>query len=392
MRRMRRRRAWLGGRSRFQSCTAARRVRTWLRWPPSRGARPRPSSSGTPGRSIACSCSGSFRGSPTWARRRDDRRAAARDAAPACGGRVGGHRGHADRDLPARVAGRLADHRPHGARRCSIQAQLPPALLAPGDRVRFVPTPESALSGFSRTGVRLKAGTTTGQCRPFRDRPSARPADDGAGPWPLGPSEPWRSGRGPMDPVAHRVANALVGNPVDAATLEATLIGPELRFGAGNGRRDRGRRSVADARRRRRADRRACSLSEWQRPAIWRAPIGGARLRGVRRRRRRGPVLGSRATHVMSGLGGVQGRALRAGDRVALGPAHGAREDRGRSLRRVRRAARDCASSPARKPITSTGSALDALQRTRFTISAAVRPHGIPAAGGARSPDAGSAT
>src|SRR5262245_64516512 len=35
---------------------------------------------------------------------------------------------------------------------------------------------------------------------------------------------------GPMDPVSHRLANALVGNERDAATLEVTLLGPELEF------------------------------------------------------------------------------------------------------------------------------------------------------------------
>src|ERR1700730_15202102 len=35
---------------------------------------------------------------------------------------------------------------------------------------------------------------------------------------------------GPMDPVSHRVANALVGNASEDATLEVTLIGPELDF------------------------------------------------------------------------------------------------------------------------------------------------------------------
>jgi urea carboxylase len=35
---------------------------------------------------------------------------------------------------------------------------------------------------------------------------------------------------GPMDAYAHRMANALVGNPVDAAALECTLAGPTLRF------------------------------------------------------------------------------------------------------------------------------------------------------------------
>jgi len=35
---------------------------------------------------------------------------------------------------------------------------------------------------------------------------------------------------GAMDPVALALANALVGNPVHAAALEITIIGPELRF------------------------------------------------------------------------------------------------------------------------------------------------------------------
>src|SRR5437773_12453071 len=35
---------------------------------------------------------------------------------------------------------------------------------------------------------------------------------------------------GPMDPWSHRLANALVGNERQAATLEITLLGPELEF------------------------------------------------------------------------------------------------------------------------------------------------------------------
>src|SRR6266853_6465655 len=35
---------------------------------------------------------------------------------------------------------------------------------------------------------------------------------------------------GPMDPCSHRLANALAGNDADAATLEVTLVGPELEF------------------------------------------------------------------------------------------------------------------------------------------------------------------
>ena len=33
---------------------------------------------------------------------------------------------------------------------------------------------------------------------------------------------------GPMDTFSHRLANQLVGNAADAATLEITLLGPEL--------------------------------------------------------------------------------------------------------------------------------------------------------------------
>ena len=33
-----------------------------------------------------------------------------------------------------------------------------------------------------------------------------------------------------MDPCSHRLANALVGNDRGAATLEVTLLGPELEF------------------------------------------------------------------------------------------------------------------------------------------------------------------
>jgi antagonist of KipI len=35
---------------------------------------------------------------------------------------------------------------------------------------------------------------------------------------------------GAMDPIAHRIANALVANTADAATLECTVVGPELSF------------------------------------------------------------------------------------------------------------------------------------------------------------------
>jgi antagonist of KipI len=124
---------------------------------------------------------------------------------------------------------------------------------------------------------------------------------------------------GPMDPCAHRVANALVGNDVAAASLEITLLGPELSF------EDERLAAIAGAQ---------FDVDVDDRPAPWNAAFlipAGAHVRF--RARRHGvraylaiaggvdvaPILGSRSTHVVSAMGGMDGRALRAGDRVPLG-------------------------------------------------------------------------
>jgi antagonist of KipI len=121
-----------------------------------------------------------------------------------------------------------------------------------------------------------------------------------------------------MDPFAHRLANALVANTRDCATLEVTLTGPTLVF------HDARSFAVAGADfellldddrvpMRTRVDARAGSVLRFGvRQAGARAYLavtGGFDV----------PlVLGSRATHVPSGMGGWQGRALRRGDRVPL--------------------------------------------------------------------------
>jgi antagonist of KipI len=117
---------------------------------------------------------------------------------------------------------------------------------------------------------------------------------------------------GAADPLALRVANLLVGNAEDAAGLEFTLFGPELVFSrdtlvaAGGG--DFG------------------GLPLWQ-PTIIRA---GETLRfGSARLGCRGylaiaggidvpQVLGSASTLLRAGFGGLNGRALRGGDTLAL--------------------------------------------------------------------------
>jgi antagonist of KipI len=124
---------------------------------------------------------------------------------------------------------------------------------------------------------------------------------------------------GPMDPVSHRLANALVGNHVDAATLEVTLLGPELEF------EDERLVAVCGAEFALTLDGRATPSNA---PFIVAA---GSHLRfGARGRGARAyvavsggiavpPTLGSRATHLVSSMGGVGGRPLIAGDRLPLG-------------------------------------------------------------------------
>ena len=125
---------------------------------------------------------------------------------------------------------------------------------------------------------------------------------------------------GPMDPYAHRLANALVGNPSAAATLEVTLTGPELEC------LDERVLAVTGA---------DFDVTLEGRPVRMNTALvapAGSRLKfGERRRGARAyvaigggivvpPVLGSRATHVLGRMGGVAGRPVRAGDRLPLGP------------------------------------------------------------------------
>jgi biotin-dependent carboxylase-like uncharacterized protein len=140
---------------------------------------------------------------------------------------------------------------------------------------------------------------------------------------------------GAMDPCAHRLANALVGNAKEAATLEIVLLGPELEF------EDARIVAVTGAEF-------ALTLDDAVVPhnAAW--PVAaGMRLRfGARQRGARAylgvsggidtpRVLGSRATHLVSRMGGFDGRALASGDRVPLthAPASSARRPRNAELR-----------------------------------------------------------
>jgi KipI family sensor histidine kinase inhibitor len=180
-------------------------------------------------------------------------------------------------------------------------SQPEPALLRPGDRVRFVPVGGIPLRKEARTTPAIGTGIEVldpGWFATVQDlgRPGHRASGVTAG--------------GAADPVAARVANRLVGNPDGAALLECAGSGPLLRFDAET----------------------AAAWIGWAedsgRPDV--IPAGGILDLRSRMNHARGYlavaggidaplVLGSRSTDVRAGFGGWHGRALCKHDRLAVG-------------------------------------------------------------------------
>jgi antagonist of KipI len=128
---------------------------------------------------------------------------------------------------------------------------------------------------------------------------------------------------GAMDRYSHRLANRLVGNGDACATLEATLMGPWIQFEGDTSFAVTGATfglmvNAVTVEMNRMIDVKEGSMltfGERQRGArSYIAVRGGVDVP---------KVLGSRSTHVLTGMGGLEGRALRAGDRITL--ATGAR-------------------------------------------------------------------
>lgn len=124
---------------------------------------------------------------------------------------------------------------------------------------------------------------------------------------------------GPMDGLAHQTANLAVGNPREAAGIEVSLGGLELTvegaavdvavvasgFSVRLDERDL-------------PDRVRLRLEAGERLAVRAGPAGAWGHVAVAGRIDLPAVLGSLATHVRSGLGGLEGRGLVDGDRVGL--------------------------------------------------------------------------
>jgi len=129
---------------------------------------------------------------------------------------------------------------------------------------------------------------------------------------------------GAMDQFAHKAANYLVGNDVDAATLEMTYLGSDLTF------EEDAVIAITGAD--------VSPSIEGEDVEMWTAhevSAGDTLSTGYASEAVRSylavgggidatPIMGSRATYTLIGMGGHEGRELEAGDRLAVGDASGA--------------------------------------------------------------------
>lgn len=141
---------------------------------------------------------------------------------------------------------------------------------------------------------------------------------------------------GPMDSLAFRFANRLVGNAIDAAGLEITLAGPTLRFscdatlaltGADFGARLDGQ-----------------PIPVWQAAFVRRGSVlelGAAQGAGTRAYLavaggiEAPPYLGSRSTFILGKFGGQSGRTLHAGDVLHIGASEKSPRDAAKLQRQL---------------------------------------------------------
>ncbi len=123
---------------------------------------------------------------------------------------------------------------------------------------------------------------------------------------------------GAMDTVAHRLANALVGNDLHEATLEVTMLGPELLFHQETLIALSGARFDALLDGQPLALDRPVLVPEGSRLKMRQAVAGARAYLAVAGGFPVAPVLGSRSTYLPAGFGGWNGRALVAGDSLDL--------------------------------------------------------------------------
>jgi antagonist of KipI len=169
--------------------------------------------------------------------------------------------------------------------------------------------------------------------------------------------------------MGHSVANALVGNDVDAATLEVTLLGPEIRVDADCVM------AVAGADLTPRLD--GHEIANYHAVAC---KPGNVLRFGERRRGARAyiafnggidvaPTLGSRSTTTVCALGGIDGRAIAAGDHVPLAAPTTPPRARPVDLPPVPSGGARLRVLPGPQDEFFLPEALDVMRRSRFTIT-----------------------
>jgi 5-oxoprolinase (ATP-hydrolysing) subunit C len=159
----------------------------------------------------------------------------------------------------------------------------------------------------------------------------------------------WEQGfppSGPVDDWSFRLANLLVGNHRDAAALECQFLGPTLKFGR------EGFVAITGADMTPTLD--GAPIAQWRTHAV--KPGQELVLAYARTGARtyiafaggvdNPPVLGSRATFHMAGVGGVGGYALKAGQTIPLGDPSSAVP-----LRTVPEAERPAIASAGTRPV-----------------------------------------
>lgn len=219
-----------------------------------------------------------------------------------------------------------------------------PALLHPGDRVRFIAVEELP----ARVPRAPETPPAAGSIEVVSPGAQTTVQDFGR----FGHESSGVSPGGVMDPHAMRLANLLVGNPEDAAVLEICLNGPVLRFHA-----DAVIALAADSGKPRKVSAGATvdfsKFAGGLRTCL--AVAGGFDVP---------KILGSASTDLRGGFGGFAGRALAAGDLLGVGvlgtpPPAGhwhvgrpAARVAGIELRFVRGAQADWFSKEARKRMT----------------------------------------
>ena len=175
----------------------------------------------------------------------------------------------------------------------------PPALLRPGDRVRFVPvevfgTEPEIPPPVPSPGVRWFEVVEPGGLTTVQDL--GRPGHESCG---VSPG-------GAVDRQALQMANMLVGNHEGAAALELCLSGPVLKFHAES--------VVALAG----ATGKSRPVAAGETVDFSKLPGGVRACLAVAGGLRVPEILGSAATDLRAGFGGFHGRALRAGDRLEI--------------------------------------------------------------------------